>query len=385
MKKILPLLLLILFVGIIGPQAQARTNEFDFIEKNADVVILIKNDPNDTGFQYVTNLWRERFEIKETTTKNEAIEELYAKLPIDTLIGAAYLPQEAFDDEDEPIYPDFIVIAELKSDEENFKEAMNTLLKKRKPLKKVIYEGYEITYRDKELEPYHGQKDLAAYVQVDDYFLIGMEPGDLYKAIDVYKGNRTSFKENKGLLRLLDSQSKETDTFFLVNNQNNLFSKNLKRWEEREGIRVLLSSESIDALLFSLDLATDDAVKGQLIFMPKEGQDIISIEDDACFFEEIINRSFVKQDINWTSEVKRDKDNNILLSFEGTGFKRIWEEALLNKRVAFIEEERAKHKKEQAQTAAPTTNATGKFIKVIFVSVIAFIVLVAVILFKGRN
>jgi hypothetical protein len=261
---------------------------------------------------------------------------------------------------------------------------MNILLKKRKPLKKVTYEGYEITYRDKELEPYHGQKDIAAYVQVGKYFLMGMEPKDLYRAIDVYKGARPSFSENKETLKLLKKAS-EADMYLLVNNQSGLFSKNLRRWEEKEGIRVLLSSESIEALLFSVDLATDDAIKGGLVFMPKEGEDVVSIEDDACFFEEIINRSFVKQDINWASEVKMD-GNNVALSFEGTGFKRIWEEALLNKRVAFIEEERAKHRTiEEVKVTMEPGNASAKFIKVIFVSVVVFLALVAIIIFKGRK
>jgi len=384
MRKIGLLLVLIawMFLGITN--SEAKTNEFSFIGKDADIVIFVDNDPDDTGFSYVTNLWRERFEIKEQTEKNAAIEELYADLPIGTIVGAAYLPQEAFDSEDEPVYPDFLVVVELKSKEATFIEVMNIIIKKRKSLKKVTYKGYEITYRDKQLEPYHGQKDIAAYVQVGKYFLMGMEPKDLYMAIDVYKGTRPSFSENKKALKLVRASS-DADMYLLVNNQTGLFSKNLRRWEEKEGIRVLLSSESIDALMFSVDLATDDAIKGDLVFMPKEGEDVISIEDDACFFEEIISRSFVKQDINWVSEVRMD-GNNVALSFEGTGFKRIWEEALLNKRIAFIEEERAKHKTmEEAKIALNPNNASAKFIKVIFISVLAFLALVAIIIFKGRK
>jgi hypothetical protein len=384
MRKVGLLLVLIACVFLGVSNSEARTNEFSFIAKDADIVIFVNNNPDDTGFSYVTDLWRERFEIKEVTDKNAAIEELYADLPVGTIVGAAYLPQEAFDSEDEPVYPDFLIVVELKSKEATFIEAMNILLKKRKPLKKVTYEGYEITYRDKELEPYHGQKDIAAYVQVGKYFLMGMEPKDLYRAIDVYKGARPSFSENKETLKLLKKAS-EADMYLLVNNQSGLFSKNLRRWEEKEGIRVLLSSESIEALLFSVDLATDDAIKGGLVFMPKEGEDVVSIEDDACFFEEIINRSFVKQDINWASEVKMD-GNNVALSFEGTGFKRIWEEALLNKRVAFIEEERAKHRTiEEVKVTMEPGNASAKFIKVIFVSVVVFLALVAIIIFKGRK
>jgi len=384
MKKACLLLVLIawLFLGAIN--LEAGTNEFSFIGKDADIVIFVNNNPDDTGFSYVTDLWRERFMIKEITDKNAAVEKLYADLPVGTIVGAAYLPQEAFDSDDKPVYPDFLIVVELKSKEATFIEAMNILLKKRKPLKKVAYEGYEITYRDKQLEPYHGQKDIAAYVQVGKYFLMGMEPEDLYRAIDVYKGTRPSFSENKKALKLIRASS-DADMYLLVNNQKSLFSKNLSRWEEKEGIRVLLSSESIDALLFSVDLATDDAIKGDLVFMPKQGEDIVSIEDDACFFEEIINRSFVKQDINWVSEVKVDGDN-VALAFEGTGFKRIWEEALLNKRIAFIEEERAKHKTmEEAKIALNPNNASAKFIKVIFISVLAFLALVAIIIFKGRK
>ena len=384
MRKVGLLFVLItwMFLGCIS--LEAGTDEFSFIGKNADIIILINNNPDDTGFNYVTNLWRERFEIKETTTKNEAIKELHDELPVGTIVGAAYLPQEAFDSDDEPNYPDFLIVVELKSKEAAFIEAMNTLIKKRKPLKKVTYEGYEIIYRDKQLEPYHGQKDIAAYVQVGKYFLMGMEPKDLYRAIDVYRGTRPSFSENKKALKLL-KKATDADTYLLVNNQNGLFSKNLRRWEEKEGIRVLLSSEAIDALMFSVDLATDDAIKGKLVFMPRGGEDIISIEDDACFFEEIINRSFAKQDINWVSAVKID-DDNVTLSFEGTGFKRIWEEALLNKRIAFIEEERAKRKSiNEVAVVVHPSNASAKFIKVIFVSVIAFLALVAIILFKGRK
>ena len=384
MKKICLLFVLIagMFLGVSN--LEAKTNEFSFIGKDADIVIFVNNDPDDTGFSYVTDLWRERFEIKETTTKNEAINELYAELPISTMVGAVYLPQEAFNSADEPNYPDFLIAVELKSKEATFIEAMNIILKKRKPLKTVTYEGHEIIYRDKQLEPYHGQKDIAAYVQVGKYFLMGMEPKDLCRAIDVYKGSRPSFSDNKKVLKLIKASS-DADMYLLVNNQGGLFSKNLRRWEEKEGIRVLLSSESIDALLFSVDLATDDAIKGDLVFMPKEDEDIISIEDDACFFEEIINRSFVKQDINWVSEVKVDGDN-VALAFEGTGFKRIWEEALLNKRIAFIEEERAKHKTmEEAKIALNPNNASAKFIKVIFISVLAFLALVAIIIFKGRK
>ena len=251
MRKVYLLFVLIawMFLGCVS--LEARTDEFSFIGKNADIIIIINNDPDDTGFNYVTNLWRERFEIKETTAKNEAIKELYAELPIGTIVGAAYLPQEAFDNDDEPNYPDFLVVVELKSKEAAFVEAMNTLIKKRKPLKKVTYEGYEITYRDKQLEPYHGQKDIAAYVQVGKYFLMGMEPKDLYRAVDVYKGAKASFSENKQALKLL-KKAAEADTYFLINNQSRLFSKNLRRWEEKEGIRVLLSSESIDALLFAV-------------------------------------------------------------------------------------------------------------------------------------
>ena len=384
MRKVGLLFILIAWIFLSGTNLEAKINEFSFIGKDADIIIFVDNDPDDVGFNYVTNLWRERFEIKETTIKNDAIKELHAELPIGTLVGAAYLPQEAFDSDNEPNYPDFLLVVELKTKKAVFTKAMNALIKKRKALKKVTYKGYEITYRDKQLEPYHGQKDIAAYVQVGKYFLMGMEPGDLYRAIDVYKGTRPSFSENKEALKLLKKIT-DADTYFLINNQAGLFSKNLRRWEEKEGIRVLLSSESIDVLLFAVDLATDDAIKGKLFFVPKEGEDIISIEDDACFLEEIINRSFVKQDINWVSAVKMD-DDNVVLSFEGTGFKRIWEEALMNKRIAFIEEERAKRRKvEELIVEVQPSNASNKFVKVIFVSVIAFLALVAIIIFKGRK
>jgi hypothetical protein len=384
MKKVGLLLILAVIILFSGVNLEARTDEFDFIAKKADVIIFLNNNPDDTGLGYVMNLWRERFEIKETTTKNDAIKKLYDQMPSGTLVAAAYLPQEAFDADKEPVYPEFLVVVEVKSNADVLVEAIKTLIKKRKPLKTVTYEGYEITYRDKAQEPYHGEKDIAAYVQVGKYFILGMEPKDLYQAIDVSKGKIPSFSENKDILKLL-KEGKDADTYLLVNNQNGLFSKNLKRWEEKEGLRVLLSSESIEAMLFSVDLATDDAVKGKLIFKPKAGEDIISIEDDACFFEEIINRSFVKQDINWASEVKRD-DNDVTLSFEGTGFKRIWEEALLNKRVAFIEEERAKRRKaEESIIEVSPSNASAKFLKVIFVSVVVFLVLVAIIIFKGRK
>ena len=384
MRKVGLLFVLMAWIFLGCVSLEARTDEFSFIGKDADIVIFVNNDPDDTGFSYVTDLWRERFEIKEVTDKNAAVDELYANLPVGTIVGAAYLPQEAFNSSDEPNYPDFLIVVESKSKEAVFIEAMNTLIKKRKPLKKVTYEGYEITYRDKQAEPYHGQKDIAAYVQVGKYFLMGMEPKDLYRAIDVYKGTRPSFSENKKALKLI-KKATEADMYLLINNQGGLFSKNLRRWEEKEGIRVLLSSEAIDALMFSVDLATDDAIKGELAFMPKEGEDVVSIEDDACFFEEIINRSFVKQDINWVSSVKMD-DDNVVLTFEGTGFKRIWEEALLNKRIAFIEEERAKRKTmQEVKVAMEPDNASTGFIKVIFVSVVVFLALVAVIIFKGRK
>lgn len=376
------LVVLLLFIVGLSQTSFAKAKEYKFIEKNADIIIFVNNDPDDPGFSYVTNLWRERFDIKETSVKNEAITQLYSELPISTIVGAVYLPQKAFDEDKEPIYPEFIVIIEARKKQEIFKEALDVLIKKRKPLKKIKHEGHEITYRDKKLEPYHGQKDLAAYVQVGKYFVIAMSPKEIYRAIDTYEGKRESFSSNKECLKLL-KKVPESDAYLLINNASSLFSKNLRRWEEMEGMRVLLSSEAISSMLFSLDLATDDSIKGELIFEPKEGEDIISIEDDACFFEEIINRSFIKEDIKWISEVET-LDAQVVLSFEGTGFKKIWEEALLNKRIAFLEKERDEVTFDEEDNVQPKT-ALAKLIKVLFVFLVALVVLTAVILIKRKK
>jgi len=73
------------------------TDEFSFIAEDADIILSIKNDGNDEGLSFVTNLWRDRFDLKESSAKNEAVNKLYSEVPSATIIGAAYLPQEAFD------------------------------------------------------------------------------------------------------------------------------------------------------------------------------------------------------------------------------------------------------------------------------------------------
>ncbi len=373
--------LTVIFLAVIAQSASAKINEFSFIGKEADVVIFVNNDLDDPGFNYVSNLWRDRFEIKEPNIKNEAINRLYSELPIATIVGAAYLPEKAFDKEKKPIYPEFIVIVEIKKDQDVFKDALDILITKRKPLGKIEHEGYEITYRDKKLEPYHGQKDLAAYVQIGKYFVIAMSPRELCRAIDTYKGKRESFSANKSCLELL-KEVPDTDAYLLINNESGLFSKNLRRWEEIEGMRVLLSSEAISEILFSLDLATDDSIKGELVFKPKESKNILDIEDDAYFFEEIINRSLVKQDINWISEVET-VNNKVVLKFEGIGFKKIWEELLLNKRVVFLEKE----KEEAGQDEQPNIQSklVSRLIKLIFVLFIVIIALVVAIFIKRKK
>jgi len=160
---LLPLLVFSLFLG----KGFAADEELKFIDGKADALVFINNDPEDAGLSFVMDLWKGRFDIKETTEKREAIEKVYSELPFGKITGAAFLPREAFNAEKEPIYPDFIIAIEITGEPQVFAETLEILITKRKALKKTTYEGYHIVYRDKALEPYHGEKDLAAYVQVN--------------------------------------------------------------------------------------------------------------------------------------------------------------------------------------------------------------------------
>ena len=203
----------------------AATDEFSFIARDADVILSVRNDADDEGLSYVTNLWRDRFDIRETTVKNDAITKLYSELPSTTIVGAVYLPQEAFDKKGDPVYPDFVIIIKIEESDKVVAEAIETLIKKRKPLKEVKYKGFSIVYRDKKLEPYHGQKDLAAYVKIDNYFIIAMSPDKLYKSIDCFKGSIKKF-DTKKILPFV--KTFKSDVYLYANNRSGLFSKNLK-------------------------------------------------------------------------------------------------------------------------------------------------------------
>jgi len=354
------------FICFASSSSYAMTDEFSFIAEDADIILSIKNDGNDEGLSFVTNLWRDRFDLKESSAKNEAVNKLYSEVPSATIIGAAYLPQEAFDKKDKPIYPDFVIIVKVEESDKVVAEAIETLIKKRKPLKRTKYEGFEIVYRDKKLEPFHGQKDLAAYAKIDKYFIIAMTPDKLYKSIDCYKGSKRFDKRKlEPFLKNLKS-----DAYIYINNESGLFSKNLKRWEEKEGMRVMLSSKSLSSIFFSLNIATNDAINGEVIFKPKRKADVVAIEDDSYFFQEMIRRSFVKQDIDWISEIVAE-DGNIILSFEGTGFENIWEEALLSKRIAFLEKE----EEEVIEDDSDIDTSSSKTVKIIFMVIVVGIVI----------
>jgi hypothetical protein len=373
--------LCLLIVLFIWNSAFAKQKELKFIAKNVDVLIFINNNPEDPGLSFITNLWKERFEMKETPQKYEAIDQLYSEFPFGKIVGAAFLPKEAFTSKKEPIYPDFIVVIEVKGKREVFKKALDVLIKKRKPLKEFEYSGYKITYRDKALEPFHGEKDLAAYVQVGDFFVIATTPRQLEIAIDAYKGKLESITENREFLKLKQNLA-EGDCLVFLNNENKKFSDNLKRWEEKEGMRLLLSSDLISSLGLSFDLETDDALKGEVIFMPGADVEIVNIEDDALFFAEVITRSFAKQQIKWISNVEATKDL-VKLEFEGTGFKPILEEALLRKRIAFLEKEQKEKIEEEQKESIPEAKASlNNLPKIIFIILLALLIL---LFFLGLN
>jgi len=322
---------------ITSEPAFGKTEELNFIPKDSDAVININYNPQDSGFSFVTGLWKERFEIREAPKKYEAIDQLYSELPFGKIAGAVFFPEEAYGLKSQPLHPDFMVVVEIKAKGKVFKDALDVLIKKKKPLKTLIYSGYKIVYRDKILEPYHGEKDLAAYVQVGDFFVISMEPKQLKKAIDTYKGKFDSIYKNAEFLKLKKELSDE-DAFIFIDNHNREFSDNLKRWEEKEGMRLLLSSGFISSIGLAFDLETKDALKGKIVFVPAPGEEVFNIEDDAYFFAEIITRSLTKQNIDWISDVKSE-NGVIKLEFEGTGFEPIWEDMLLNKNIAFLEKE----------------------------------------------
>lgn len=346
--------------------AFAEMEEFRFISQEADALIFVNNNPEDPGFSFVTGLWQERFELKEIREKKEAIDKLYSELPFGRITGAVFLPEKAFNKDKEPNYPDFIVVVEVKDDKAVFEDALNILITKRKTLKTIEYEGYKIIYRDKELEPGHGEKDLAAYMQAGNFFVIAMNPEQLKEAVDIYNGKKSSISEEVRFMNLYNKLH-GVDAFIFLNNETEKFSNNLQRWEEKEGMKLLLSSESIDSLGFYLDLETDDALKGKVIFVPKPQEKLVTIEDDALFFAEVVTRSFAKEGIHWISDVESSVDF-VKLEFEGAGFKPVWENAVLNKRIAFLEEERkVQEKVSQEQSALPVKNSVANLPKVIFV------------------
>ncbi|MFH1857222.1 MAG: hypothetical protein ABH836_08405 [Candidatus Omnitrophota bacterium] len=351
----------------------AEPKELNFIPYNADALFCINNNPDDPGVSFVTGLWQERFEVKVTPEKMQAIDRFYAELPFGKIIGAAFLPEKPFNEDKEPIYPEYIVVVEMKGDKEVFRQALNTLITKRKPLKNTPYMGYDIVYRDKKLEPFHGEKDLAAYVEVGDFFIIGMTPEQLGMIIDTYNGKIKTMTENENFLKLYDN-SKEADAFIFLNNENGKFSVNLQRWEEKEGMRLLLSSGLIDSTGLFFDLETDDAVKGKVIFIPKEGEEILTIEDDALFFAEVITRSFAKEGIKWISDVDSSGDF-VKLEFEGVGFRPIWEKAMLKKKIVFLEEEQKPEENIQQSAEIDGGKQVNSMPKIIFVGIITVFIL----------
>ncbi len=375
------------FLINLGP-VFAATEELEFIPKNSDAVVYINYNPEDPGFSFMTSLWNERFELKETPEKYEAIDQIYSELPFGKIVGAVFLPLQAYDGHGpkaKPIYPEFIIAIETKSKKDIFRKALNVLIKKRKPLKELDYANYKIIYRDKALEPYHGQKDLAAYVQVGNFFVIATTPKQLKLAIDTYKGKLDSISENNEFLKL-KKELRSGDAFIFVNNKTREFSDNLKRWEEGEGIRLLLSSGSINSIGLAFDLETKDALRGKVIFVPVPGEEISDIEDDAYFFAEVITRSLTKQNISWISDVKTS-GGLVKLQFEGTGFKPIWEEALLRKRIAFLEKEPEEELViEEIEKSKPETQAGFNNIpKIIFVLVVGLVVLSLLLFLKPKK
>ncbi len=374
----------ILIVLSLTEVVYSEIEELKFLPAESDGIILIKNNPDDPGLSFVMNLWRERFEIREYPEKYTAIKELYAELPLKTIAGAIFLPDKPYNEEGEPIYSKFIVIIKITGEDDIFREALNILIKKRKPLKEVNYEGYRITYRDKKLEPFHGQKDLAAYTQIDDFFLIATSPKELRLAIDTYRGEVDSVSKNEEFVKLEGILNKG-DAFIFANNKDKMFSDNLRRWEEKEGMRLLLSSESINSAGLSFDLETNDAVSGKIIFIPKSTADITSIEDDAYFFAEVIGRSFTKENINWISNIDITHDF-VKLEFEGVGFKPVWEEALLRKNIAFLEEESEEKEEKENQSINSTEKISYSNIpKIIFVVVVTIFALGIVMLLMQKK
>ncbi len=254
------------------------------------------------------------------------------------------------------------------------------MIKKRKALTSTSYQGYEITYRDKELEPYHGQKDLAAYTAIRDYVLIATNPDELKRAIDVYKGKADSVKSNENF-KYLKKKLGEEDIFIFGDNKTRLLSTNLRRWEENEGVRVLLSSDSMEAVGIGLDIETPDSIKGQIYFIPTPGIDLIDVQDDATFFTEVITRAFTEEDINWMSDI-HSTDKHVMLEFEGTGFRPIIEDALYNKQIAFLEKEPEPDTESREEPSASVVNHLPKIIFIIIVAVIALIVILKI---KGKR
>lgn len=377
--KAIVFLALIIIVSMYSKDVLAKDSELDFIHKDAHAVFIINHDEQDPGISFVTGLWKERFEVKETTKKYEAIEKISKELPFQKVVGAVFLPDKPYNREKKPNYPQFIVIVEAPDSRKLFQDALQILIKKRKPLKSISYGGYSITYRDKKLEPYHGQKDLSAYTAIDDYVLIATNPDELTQAIDVYNNDIGSIKENDNFMDLKKDLGKE-DIFIFGDNKSKMLSTNLKRWEEKEGIRILLSSDAIAAAGIGLDIETADSLKGQVVFVPRPDDDMLDVKDDAAFFAEVITRSFTKENISWISEVESTKEY-VEMEFEGTGFRPIFEDALYSKQIAFLEKE----PEPKAETEAPSASVVNHLPKILFIVIVAIAVLALVLMIKGKR
>lgn len=330
-----------------GSFLYADMDEFKMIPKDAHIVMVFEVNKEDKGIANILNMWKMRFDIKEKfSEKREAIGSLYEQIESLRIVGAVFLPEIVpaqkeimpADDKDGKL-PKYLVVVEIKGEEkqQSFEKALATLLTKRYPLKELEYMNCKINYRDMELEPFHGMKDLSAFVKAENYYLLSSDVNLLKNALDVYAQKVNSLNDNQKFMDFSKNAIEEKDGYIYVNNADSIFEKHLKNWETEQGVTVLLESEFIEFVLFSFNLVDEDAFVGRIVFGSKEGAAAGSIKDDAIFFSQVVERAFVPEGVTWVSTVRLD-GSLTNLDFNAAGLKPIWSKALYEKEILKAEE-----------------------------------------------
>ncbi|MFZ5799973.1 MAG: DUF3352 domain-containing protein [Candidatus Omnitrophota bacterium] len=354
---------------LFSVKASAKPDDlFSRVPQEAMAVVSIVNLEGDAGLGYILKLWRAEIDRRITAglqdyRKRRYIDKIGYDLTPQQVVGAFFGGTKG-----EGHLPYFLIVRLPTKGEQlaTLKDSVEKLIKKKLEILRQMYSGYEIVYT---LDRY--PKELSAFAVMGNDMVIATSVELVKQAIDVYQKKAASILENQEFVKLRDKYLGTGDMFIYVNNQDKGFSKSLKKWEDKNGIKLLLSDDQISGLGITFDVANDNTAGGKVVFTGAAGADDLRIKDDILFLNEVMKRKFLGEGVVYENAITSDANYRALeISLKDT--KMFWQKVFGPKAQEFL------GKSKVSSAASLPEKGGGGIIVKIFIGIIsvAFFILI---------